>query len=166
MVRWWLGAVLAFSLAGAARAEPAAWAGLGWLTGSWIGEGGGAQQGAGGFSFTPEAAGKVLIRRNVADYPAQGGKPAQHHEDFMVIFPQGERVEADYWDSEGQRIHYVVSSPQAGEVVFLSDAGPGPRFRLTYRQRGPALDGQFEIAPPGKLDQFASYLTWTARRRP
>lgn len=164
MVKWGLGAVLAIGLATPAVAGDAGWASLNWLSGSWVGAGGGAQQGAGGFSFAPEAGGKVLVRRNIADYPAQGGRPAQHHEDLMVIYPRGEQIRADYWDSEGQTIHYEVTFPKPGEVVFLSDAAPGPRFRLTYRQRAGGLDGQFEIAPPDKPAQFQNYLTWTARR--
>lgn len=46
-----------------------------WLLGSWTGVGGGAELGAGGFSFAPEAGGQVIVRRNFAAYPAQNGKP-------------------------------------------------------------------------------------------
>lgn len=77
MVKWGLGAALAIGLAASAGAAEPGWAGLNWLSGHWVGEGGGAQQGAGGFSFAPEAGGKVLVRRNVADYPAQAGRPAR-----------------------------------------------------------------------------------------
>jgi hypothetical protein len=161
-----LAAVAALALTGAARAAAPDWGPLAWLKGHWTGEGGGAQQGAGGFSFLPEAGGTVLVRRNTADYPAQNGRPASHHEDLMVIHRDGERLRADYWDSEGQTIHYVVTASEPGLVVFLSDPGPGPRFRLTYRQRPKGLEGRFEIAPPNAPEQFKDYLTWTARRAP
>lgn len=135
-----------------------------WLMGSWTGVGGGAEQGVGAFSFTPEAGGQVIVRRNVADYPAQDGKPASHHEDLMVIEGAGAAITARYWDSEGQTIHYQVSAPQPGVVVFLSHEPAGPRFRLTYRRTSEGLNGSFEIARPGHRDQFKPYLTWKARK--
>jgi len=135
-----------------------------WLIGDWTGAGGGAEQGSGGFSFKPEAGGQVIVRRNVADYPAQNGNPASRHEDIMVIDGQGAAVTARYWDSEGQTIHYIVTAPQPGVAVFLSDDPAGPRFRLTYTRTAPGLSGAFEIAPPDHRDQFRPYLTWTATR--
>src|SRR5205823_11916691 len=52
------------------------WAAYRFLLGEWIGEGkGGPGQGKGAFSFTTELQGKVLVRRNRADYPAAGGRP-------------------------------------------------------------------------------------------
>ena len=39
------------------------------------------------------------------------------------------------------------------------------RFRLTYtRSSSTTLRGTFEIAPPGKPDAFALYLSWTAHK--
>ncbi len=133
---------------------------LDWLIGDWTGAGGSTLQGAGGFSFKPEAGGQVIVRRNVADYPAQNGKPAFRHEDLMVI----DGLTARYWDSEGQTIHYALAEPEPGVVVFLSDDAAGPRFRLTYRRTSMGLNGSFEIAPPDHRDQFRPYLTWTATR--
>ena len=41
-----------------------------------------------------------------------------------------------------------------------------PRFRLTYTRADAArLKLKFEIAPPGKPDQFAPYIEATARRK-
>jgi hypothetical protein len=82
----------------------------------------------------------------------------------MVIYREGPALRATYWDSEGQTIHYAVSAPQAGEVVFLSDDPAGPRFRLTYRKTADGLAGRFEIAPPPARDQFHEYLAWMATR--
>jgi hypothetical protein len=159
------GAVLALGLIGAsAHAATGDFGPLSWLVGRWTGAGGGAQQGSGGFSFLPEAGGAVLVRHNVADYPAQNGRPAQHHEDLMVIFRDGPAWRATCWDSEGQTIHYAVSTPSADEAVFVSDDPSGPRFRLSYRRTAQGLAGRFEIAPPPGRDRFADYLTWTAVR--
>ncbi|MFL5296180.1 MAG: hypothetical protein ACJ798_07335 [Phenylobacterium sp.] len=157
-------AMAVLALAGGAQAAPASWSGIDWLAGRWIAAGGGAEQGTGGFSFLPDAGGTVLVRRNVADYPAQNGRPASHHEDLMVIFHEGPALRATYWDSEGQTIHYAVSAPEPGAVLFVSDDPAGPRFRLTYRRTPKGLDGSFEIAPPPGRDQFRNYLTWKAER--
>src|SRR5207244_221083 len=71
-------AVAALALADVAQAATPDWEPLGWLVGDWVGEGGGAMTGKGGFSFLPDNDGHLLIRRNVADYPPQNGKPALH----------------------------------------------------------------------------------------
>jgi hypothetical protein len=153
--------VLGFAPA-AVAAEPA-WAGLKWLEGDWTAEGGGGPgQARGGFSFHPEAGGQVLVRRNFADYPAQGGKPAQRHDDLMVIYADGASAKATYWDSEGQTIRYAVSAPAPGEAVFVSEDSAGPRFRLSYHATAKGLEGRFEIAPPNAREAFKTYLTWTA----
>ncbi len=159
-----LGLMVALALQGGALAAAAS--PMDWLIGRWVADGGGAEQGTGTFSFLPDAGHTVIVRRNLADYPAQNGKPASHHSDLMVIYRDDRGPRADYWDSEGHTIHYAVSlDGPSGEVVFLSDPGAGPRYRLTYRQKGSGLEGQFEIAPPNAPDQFKSYLTWRAKRR-
>lgn len=156
--------LVALASSGAASAAAPDWGPLAWLIGQWTAEGGGDVQGSGGFSFLPEAGGMVLVRRNFADYPAQGGRPASKHEDLMVIFHDGPALRATYWDSEGQTIHYAVTAPSGAEAVFVSDDPAGPRFRLSYRKTAKGLDGKFEIAPPPGRDQFRNYLAWTARR--
>jgi hypothetical protein len=153
----------------AAPAAPAAtpdWSALSWLFGRWVAVGGGAEQGSGGFSFTPEAGGQVVARRNRADYPAQGGRPGEHHEDLMVIWREAGAPRAAYWDSEGHLIHYALAFPGPGEAVFVSDDPAGPRFRLSYRRTAGGLEGRFEVAPPDNRAAFAPYLAWTARRAP
>lgn len=158
--------LLALALAAPSRAATPSFPGLSWLEGRWVGEGGG-QPGVGTFSFAPEAGGEIIVRRNTADLPAQAGRPAQRHEDFMVIFRDGPEVRAAYWDNEGQTIRYQVAFPEPGLVTFVSGVGPGPRFKLTYRNRGAGrLDGLFQIAEPTDPEGFRTYLAWTARRVP
>jgi hypothetical protein len=155
--------VVALGLVSVAHAAAPDWGPLNWLVGRWVGEGGGAMQGKGGFSFLPDADGHVLVRRNVADYPPQNGKPALHHEDLMVIYREGGALKATFWDNDDQVIRYAVTTtPQA--VMFLSEPGPGPRFRLTYRPTPAGLEGQFEMARPDAPDRFQNFLTWTAKR--
>jgi hypothetical protein len=145
--------------------------GIAFLVGDWVGEGGGAPgQGTGEFSFHYELNGKTLVRRNVANYPATAGKPASKHEDLMVIYSErpGRPLEAIYFDNEGQVIRYDVEiGPDGNAIRFISRVQPdSPRFRLTYfRASDRTIDGEFEIAPPGKPEAFAPYLKWTARRK-
>lgn len=164
--------VLLFLTASLAPAEDA-WKHFRFLLGDWTGAGGSAETGpgSGSFSFQLDVAGKVLLRRNLADYPASQGKAAVHHEDLMLIYSAqpGEAPQALYVDSEGHVIHYESEfSANPPTVRFTSPAAPGgPRYRLTYRQTGDAtLAGQFEVAPPGKPDGFATYMSWTAKRKP
>ena len=141
------------------------WAPFEFLLGDWTGEGTGTPgQGAGGFSFHPELEGKILVRRNHAEYPASKDQPAAHHEDLLTVYIEGGAYKADYFDNEGHVIHYGVIPSSAG-VVFLSEPGPGPRFRLTYTKTGPqTVRIKFEIAAPDLPDVFKSYLEATARR--
>jgi hypothetical protein len=144
---------------------------LRFLVGDWTGKGGSkTEQGMGAFSFQFELQGAVLVRRNVADYPATAQKPAVHHEDLMVIYsdPQTKSLQATYFDNEPHVIHYAVEMSADGDTVtFVSDeAASQPRFRLTYRKTGDdTVAGRFEIAPPGKADEFSNYMEWTARRK-
>lgn len=139
------------------------WKPLEFLIGDWAaadsaGEPGKASSGAFSFKFDLEK--KVLIRRNVADYP--GGL---HHEDLMVIYP-GSPMRATYWDNEGHVIPYKVSAVAAG-VVFLSDASTTePRYRLSYRATGERTANlTFEIAPPGQPEAFKQYVTATVVKK-
>jgi hypothetical protein len=53
-----------------------------------------------------------------------------------------------------------------GQAVFLSDEQPSaPRYRLTYAKSGDAVKIKFEIAPPGKPDQFAKYIEASAKKK-
>lgn len=146
------------------------WAPLEFLIGDWTGEGGGTPgQGSGGFSFLPDQNGRILVRKNHADYPATKDKPAYSHTDLTIVYQDsGEsKLHAIYFDDEGHTIHYTVEpSADGNSVQFLSPAAPSePRYRLMYRKTS---DGRvalrFEIAPPGKPEGFSTYIDATLRR--
>lgn len=135
------------------------------LLGRWIA--GGDQAGAtGGFAFALNVQNHVIVRTNYSNTPAANGRPASRHDDLLVIYAEGDAVKADYFDSEGHVIRYVVTA-KPDSIVFVSEVASGqPRYRLTYR-RGSTIDaltGTFEIAPPGTVDAFAPYLSWSAHR--
>ncbi len=75
----------------------------------------------------------------------------------------GQPLKAIYFDNEGHVLHYAIATPTADEVVFLSEVGPGPRFRLTYALKNGVLLGRFQIQPPGQ-EGWTSYLEWSGAR--
>lgn len=151
----------------APAADP--WAAWAPLLGRWVADTKTQPQGAsGGFTLERDMQGHVLVRKNHAELPAANGRPASVHEDLMVIYPEGKKTRADYWDNEGHVIHYEVSFPEPSKVVFLSDLVPGaPRFRFTYAWTGATpseLSVSFDIAPPNAPDAFKPYITAKALR--
>jgi len=144
--------------------KPAAWNKLEFLLGNWTGKAGEKDTplgaGQGGFSFQPELNGKIIVRHNQASYTS-----GVHHDDLMVIYldAPNDPPRAIYFDTEGHVIRYSLKFPATGSVTFESDASlPGPRYRLSYRLHGPALDGEFEVAPPGA--DYTTYLRWTSKK--
>ncbi len=138
--------------------------------GEWIGEGTGEPgEGSGGFQFYFDLQNQILIRKNFAEYPATQEKPAYRHDDLMVIYCESdESIRAIYWDNEGHIIHYAVEfSQNKNALTFLGDIQPSaPRFRFTYEKTGSdTLHIRFEIAPPGKPEEFATYIEATAHRK-
>jgi hypothetical protein len=159
----WVGAVAA----GGAEEDP--WADFRFLIGSWVSEGR-PEEGSGRFTLEPDLGGKILVRRNTAELPAAKGRPASKHDDLMIIYrePGGQTVRASYFDNEGHVIQYAVRSlPDKKGLVFVSNPEPSrPRFRLTYtRVERERVAVKFEIAPPGKADEFKTYLEGTVRRQ-
>lgn len=159
--------LLVISVAGRAQQPSPApdWKPLDFLVGDWIGKGGGGPgQGSGNFSFHFDLDEHVLVRRNLANYPAANGRAAYHHEDLMVVYPDDEtkKLVADYFDTEGHVIRYRVQDAPSGAIFLSEAAANGPRFRLTYKKTTGGLEGTFEIAPPGKPEEFKLYLKWTA----
>lgn len=152
---------------GAAAAD---WEGWKFLLGQWVGEGSGQPgQGSGGFTFVLDLEGKILIRKNHADYPATKDRPAFSHNDLMVVYHEaaGSRTRAIYFDNEGHVIHYAAKFSEDGSTwTFLSDPSPSaPRYRLTYTKEKTGMLGiKFEIAPPGKPDAFSTYIEARAQR--
>jgi hypothetical protein len=157
--------LLPIVLTGPVRGQsPAPLAPLQFLLGDW--EGIGDQAGAtGGFTFASGLQDRVIVRTNFSNTPPSGGRPASRHDDLMVIYVDAGLVKAEYFDSEGHVIRYVADA-RPGEVVFLSEIKTSePRYRLTYTRASAAtLNGTFDVAPPGKPEAFAPYLSWTARK--
>jgi hypothetical protein len=158
--------LLAVPLSFAQSPKPAdRWAPLAFLIGEWTGEGSGDPgQGSGGFSFLPDQDGKILIRKNRADYPATKARPAFSHTDLMIVYKEDadSKLRAIYFDTEDHVIHYTVEpSPDGASVQFLSK-----NYRLTYRKTGPAtLALKFEISPPNQPEAFKTYIEATAHRK-
>jgi hypothetical protein len=142
---------------------------LRFLMGEWVADGP-AAAGSGHFEFTPDVQGNVMVRRNHAEYPAANGRPAANHDDLMVIYREGmpATARAIYFDNEGHVIRYAVEAGAPDAVTFVSEAAAGmPRFRLSYKKLPDGwLGGKFEIAAPGKPEEFKTYLEWTAKRKP
>jgi len=152
-------------LLAAPSTAPDAWKDWAPLLGEWVADK--QPDGAtGGFTLEPAVRGRVLVRKNRADYPASKDRPASHHEDLMVVFHEGGTTRADYFDNEGHVIHYTVTIRDGG-AHFVSDPTPGaPRFRLSYGWSSPGpVVITFEIAPPDSPDAFKPYIRATARRK-
>jgi hypothetical protein len=141
---------------------------LGFLLGEWLSAGTG-QPGepTGKAEFSLGLQGRIILRNNYADYPAAVGRPGSRHEDLMVIYAlPSDSIRADYYDSEGHAIRYVVQVPEPSHAIFLSELKIGqPRFRLSYRLEATGvLKGAFDIAPPGQPEAFKPYLAWESRQ--
>ena len=144
---------------------------LSFLVGEWVGDGGGTGpgQGTGTFTYAYDLDGKILVRKNLANYPATRDRPAYTHNDLLITYPgPSNSLKAVYFDNEGHVINYTVSiSLDRSRITFLSDIVPSaPRFRLAYTKvSATELKILFEIAPPGKPDEFAPYIEAKAKRR-
>jgi hypothetical protein len=151
-------------------APNANWDSLKFLLGKWVGEGS-SEVGTGSGYFTVEMGlnGKVLIRKNHAEYPATKDRPAVSHDDLMIVYADlaTKRLQAFYTDTEGNVINYTVSVSSDGKsIVFLSDPqSAGPRFRLTYVVTQPdKMALTFEMAPADKPDQFKKFIEGKVRK--
>jgi hypothetical protein len=146
---------------------PADWRDWTPMIGEWEADGAGPGGPTGSFTLAAELQGRVLVRKNNAQYPAKDGRPATRHDDLMVIYRDGDTTRADYWDNEGHTIRYVATVDKGKSFTFVSDVAPGrPRFRLTYVVTGAnGLSLRFEIAPPSAPDQFKPYIQATVHRK-
>jgi hypothetical protein len=151
-----------------AKADP--WAGLRFLLGSWEAKttGGVAQAHvSAGYSFRLELRDHLLARHSRTGVCSAPDDFDCQHSDLLYIYPSGNgsAFEAIYFDNEGHVIHYGVTTPKPGTVVFLSDpAQPGPQYRLSYTFLDGVMSGQFELKMPSQAE-FASYLEWSGKRQ-
>ena len=136
------------------------------LVGEWQADPTGANGPRGGFTLAPELDGRVLVRKNFAEYPKSGDRPASRHDDLMIVYRENSTTRADYWDNEGHVIRYAVTVEKK-TFTFISDAVANqPRFRLSYAfTADDALAITFEIAPPNAPDRFKPYIRATAHRK-
>jgi hypothetical protein len=144
------------------------WQTLQYLAGDWSGEGSGEPgHGSGSFSFKPDLQGRILVRKNRAEYPATKDRAASVHDDLMIVYKESPGLHAMYFDNEGHVIRYDVECSKDGaQFVFLSARlSPLPRYRLTYtRVDNSRMKIKFEVAPPGYPDKFTTYLEANAHR--
>ncbi|HEY1680611.1 MAG TPA: hypothetical protein VGF98_03090 [Candidatus Tumulicola sp.] len=144
-------------LSGAALAQSVSpqLAGLSFLIGDWrTGSGNVAETretSKGRSTFTLEAGGNVIVRKDHTDLFAASGQPAGSFDQIMMIYPEGGAVRADYSDGT-HVIHYIKADVVAGRsVTFVSATrADAPMFRLSYELSNPTtLAVKFELAPPG-----------------
>jgi len=146
------------------RAQGTSWKKLEFLLGTWTGSAGQTDTqlgaGQGGFSFELELNRKIIVRRNHAGYAS-----GVEHDDLMVIYLDApdDTPRAMFFDTEGHVIRYNLAFPSSNKVTFESDGTPaGLRYRLSYWLNGHALDGKFEVAPPGS--EYKTYMSWTSKK--
>lgn len=160
--------LLLLSLTATAQTAPHPdWSPWNWLIGTWDSISSKGANTSSSFSLLYGLDHAVLLRKSPAE--GVGGKKtktASSHQDFMVIYQEGEKWRADYWDSERHSIHYTITMGE-GDATFLSDRVAGaPGYRLTYKRlKKGDLAVEFAIAQPGS-EKFKSYVSGTCRRRP
>ncbi len=143
------------------------WSTWNWLIGDWVGEGSGTPgHGAGWFSLRPELNGKILIRKNHAEYPATKDKPEIIHDDMMIVYrdDSGQPDRAIYFDNEGHTINYAIAN--SGKTIVLTSVKRqnAPVFRLTYVSLdSETVDVKFEMSQDGK--KFITYTEGTCRKK-
>ncbi|MDE1155044.1 MAG: hypothetical protein PW735_04860 [Acidobacteriaceae bacterium] len=147
--------------------EPSPWKPLEFLLGTWEAHASGAAgaDSIGSYTFGYELKNHVLARHSKAGSCKGPANFNCSHSDLFYVYEEDSGLKAIYFDNEGHVIHYVVSSPQPGTAVFLSNASAaGPRFRLTYVLHGSVMEGTFELQMPGQ-SAWHPYLTWTGQKQ-
>ena len=157
--------LIVLTLVGAAICSVAAWAqapvlrpelsGLAFLVGHWTdGQGDAVDMHSkltGVSSFTAEAGGAVILRRDHTNLVDGAGRPVRGFDQIMTIFAEGGALRADDFDPN-HIIHYVSAKVQPGKSVVFSSAASNtaPVFRLAYTLAAPhVLSVEFSMMPPG-----------------
>jgi hypothetical protein len=159
--------LLATCLSSSAQTAPHPdWSPWNWLIGTWDTIGGKPANAPSSFSLLYGLDHAVLLRKSPAESAAgKKATTAARHQDFMVVYQEGEKWRADYWDSERHSIHYTITMGE-GEATFHGDRAAGaPGYRLTYKRlKKGDLAVDFAIAQPGS-EKFKTYVSGTCRRR-
>jgi len=162
--------LLAFSPVQAQQSQSNKWKDFDLLLGEWTWSGGGQPgQAKGTSTVEPDLNGTGLLRKVHLDYPASKDRAAFSHDDLLYVYhdPADDSLRAIFFDGENHVIRYAVTvAPDGDSIQFLSDAAPsGTRARMTYTRTGAdSVTEKFELAPPGKPDQFATYVEFVAKR--
>ena len=174
MTKIWILIIALILLCGQAVAQQSKskpdWSAFQFLIGKWAGEGGGDPgQGNGIFTFSLDLQDHIIIRRNQSDYPETKTHTSFSHNDLMVIYHQtiGQSAQAIYFDNEDHTIRYNIKISENGKsIAFISDSLPGqPLYQLSYTSLSDdSLLITFEIAPPGKPNDFSKYLEGKAHK--
>jgi hypothetical protein len=110
------------------------------------------------FSFALDLQKRVIVQKTHGENPPVLGHPAYAVDGLMIIYPDPvkKKVRADYFDSNGNVLHYTVEVSSDDEAVtFISETTAiGIRFRTTYFKRNDdALGIKALMAHPGS-DEF------------
>lgn len=142
--------------------------GLSFLVGHWasndgkVAETGGTSKGES--TITIEAGGAALLRRDHTDLFDARGNSSGGFDQIMLIYPEDGTIHADY--SDGRHvIHYTSAIVESGHsVIFASEPGAGPTFRLTYDLLSPTtMAVSFAMLAPGQT-VFRPIATGTLRK--
>ena len=163
--------LVAFSSAQAPQPPTNPWKDFDFLLGDWSWSGGGhpGQATAGTSTFKPDLDGTALRRTVHLEYPATKERAAFSHDDLLYVYrdPADNSLRAIFFDNENHVIRYAVTvGPGGDSIQFLSDAAPGgTHARMTYkRAASDSVTETFELAPPGKPDEFTKYVEFTAKK--
>lgn len=145
--------------------------GLDFLLGRWTSAAPGEVADTGGTatgvsSFTAEAGGQVILRRDHTELRDAKGAASGGFDQLMTIWPEDGTVRADYADG-AHIIHYARAEVSPGRsVTFTSAAAGAPVFRLTYAVTAPgAMSVSFGMIPTGGAP-FRPIATGVLRKTP
>ncbi len=171
-LRWFVSSIVLLTyLASQSFAADDPWSDFRYLIGEWVADSNGQPgQATGSFTLNLELQERVLVRRNKAELPATGGRPAASHEDLLIVYkPEtGKSLKGIYFDNEDYVIDYNVSVSADKKTITLVSAAVQnkPRFRFSYTKlEDNKISTKFEIAPPGQPDNFKTYVEGVCKRK-